>query len=74
MTADVYTDAIEFIPQGDMIGQKYGVYVYELGVRKILLSPAAYSIWKTDKSSFYRSFEVWKDGEIIPIMDVGGSL
>lgn len=74
MNSDVYTDALLFVPQGDLEGQKFGVYVEEGGFRKVLVSPAAYSLWITDKSAFYRSLEVCKDGRIVSIFDVGGDL
>lgn len=74
MVTDLYNDAILFVPQGDLIGQKYGGYIEEHGFRKVLLSPAAYSLWITDKSAFYRSLEVCKNGKIVSIFDVGGDL
>jgi hypothetical protein len=74
VTSDVYTEAILFEPQGDMIRMRYGIYRVECGRRTVLVSPAIYSLLQTDKASVLQSLMVSTDDGMKWIMDCPGEL
>ena len=69
------SEIIEFVKVGDLIHDKIGIYVDELGEKKVLLSPAMYNQWKENKEKFYRHLHVkMPSGEIRSVLDLPGEL
>lgn len=62
---------IEFRKDNDLIGMKTGVYEEELGGRFVYVSPAIFTLLKTDKDLVLPGLMVSKDGRVISIMDIG---
>ena len=69
------SEAIEVVRVNDLIGTHIAFYVEEEGKRKLLVSSAMYSLWQSDKISFFDSLHVeLPSGEVRHVMDLAGEI
>lgn len=70
MVCDVSSEALVFEPVNDLRGMKYGVYREELGTRRVLVSPALYTLLQSDKAKVLENLMVELDGRLVWVMDL----
>jgi len=69
------SEAIEIVRVNDLIGTHIAFYVEEEGKRRLLVSPAMFSLWQSDKCAFFDALHVeLPSGEVRHCMDIGGEL
>jgi len=69
------SEAIEIEMVGDLVNMRTAVYREEMGKRRLLVSPAMFSLWKSDKCAFFDALHVeMPSGEVRHVMDIGGDL
>ncbi len=64
------TDAIKFVQVGDMVGKSLGVLDEDDSERRVLVSPAVYSLLESDKWSTLRSLWVTTPNGTVWVMDL----
>lgn len=64
------TARLEFVAVGDLVGMKHGVLEEDSKGRRILVSPAIYSLLETDKNLVLPGLMVSTDAGLVWVMDL----